>query len=314
MGIFNKIKSEDEINNQLIGRNIVKIGKYVGNRIKISWLCGICDCKWDASPLNVLNKKSGCPRCSKNEKFNNSIFDDILKEKNINRIGQVINSRSKIKVKCNICDFEWLCTPFKIKQGGGCLRCLKKEKINNDIFDNRIIYKKILRIDNIINVKTKIKFLCLICNNIWEAIPSNIMRGVGCPICAKEKTRKSVNEKLIKIYLKDIFSIDSKTKQIVAKDCETRKNIFVDYYFEFSNKNIIIEYNGPHHYEPTIYHNKMTMDKAILKFESQAKRDKWLRNYCKESNIYLIEIDGRKYKGEKIKSYLESEFNKIGIL
>jgi hypothetical protein len=38
--------------------------------------------------------------------------------------------------------------------------------------------------------KSKIKCHCLICNNEWETYPSNLIKGHGCPECAKQKRKK----------------------------------------------------------------------------------------------------------------------------
>ena len=43
----------------------------------------------------------------------------------------------------------------------------------------------------------------------------------------------------------------------------------------------------------------------------QKQRDTNLRKYTEENSINLIEIDGRKYKKDKIKDYLTSCFSNI---
>ena len=42
----------------------------------------------------------------------------------------------------------------------------------------------------------------------------------------------------------------------------------------------------------------------------QRIRDKWLAKYCKDKNIKLITIDGRKIRGLKIKAELDRHFYK----
>ena len=45
------------------------------------------------------------------------------------------------------------------------------------------------------------------------------------------------------------------------------------------------------------------------KFEQQRARDQWLREYCEQNGIHLIEIDGQKRSifGDNILAYLEQE-------
>ena len=69
------------------------------------------------------------------------------------------------------------------------------------------------------------------------------------------------------------------------------------------DKKIAIEYNGIQHYKPTRF-GSMTEFDAEIRFEEQLKRDQYIRNFCKENKILLIEIDGRIFKKEKLKFYL----------
>ena len=39
------------------------------------------------------------------------------------------------------------------------------------------------------NMGTKVDLECTVCGHGWSAFPSNILRGVGCPICAYEKSK-----------------------------------------------------------------------------------------------------------------------------
>ncbi len=62
--------------------------------------------------------------------------------------------------------------------------------------------------------------------------------------------------------------------------------------------NTFIEYNGIQHY---IMQNGFG---GKLKFEAQVNRDNYLRKYCEENNIKLIEIS---YKEKDIIGYLKSK-------
>lgn len=79
-------------------------------------------------------------------------------------------------------------------------------------------------------VDTKIKVECNICGNIWEATPSHLKNGEGCPVCARNKLSKLfVKEK--QKFIKEMKEIDptikivgeyknSKTKiKCKCKDC-----------------------------------------------------------------------------------------------
>lgn len=91
---------------------------------------------------------------------------------------------------------------------------------------------------------------------------------------------------------------------------QIRERIEPDFYFIVSDKKFIIEYNGEQHYQPVFGNN----EQAKEKFRQQQIQDKYLREvYCLRENINLIEIDGRIYTGEKIKTYIIEQFKELGI-
>ena len=79
-----------------------------------------------------------------------------------------------------------------------------------------------------------------------------------------------------------------------------RHFIFCDFRFVVNGKVNIVEFNGSQHYKPS----KRFGGKKTLRI--QKLRDAWLRKYCKENDINLIELDGRVLRGKKIRHYLES--------
>jgi very-short-patch-repair endonuclease len=57
-------------------------------------------------------------------------------------------------------------------------------KLTNEIVDERIKNKPIIRIGNIINSKAKIEWRCTKCQYIWNTSPSHILHSnSGCPKC-----------------------------------------------------------------------------------------------------------------------------------
>jgi hypothetical protein len=60
-----------------------------------------------------------------------------------------------------------------------------RPKLTEEIFDSRISGRPIKRLGEYTGIFDRIPFQCLIedCNNIWIAIPNNILIGRGCPKC-----------------------------------------------------------------------------------------------------------------------------------
>jgi len=141
----------------------------------------------------------------------------------------------------------------------------------------------------------------------WKAILYNRANGAGCPKCPHKS--QTITGEILKEYFTDIIFEPEFTirKPIINESGEKIQNLtHVDYASVNLKIPIFIEYNGAQHYEEhDFFHN----NESKGTFKKQQQRDRWLRNYCQNNNIFLIEIDGRKYKTrEEIKNFLVSEF------
>lgn len=68
----------------------------------------------------------------------------------------------------------------------------------------------------------------------------------------------------------------------VPNEINTSGHAYIDFYLP--EYNTFVEYNGIQHYNP-----KMAFG-GSFKFERQQARDEYVRQYCKDNNIKLIEI------------------------
>jgi predicted nucleic acid-binding Zn-ribbon protein len=256
---------------------------------------------------HINNKKSGCPECGKikqqetRTKYTVVDVDTKLKSKNMKRLSPYLGSSKRIEIRCLVCTYRWDTTFFNINiQDHGCPAC-NDVTLSNDDVDLFIIKNNlnIMRMDNYIHYDVKINWRCLCCGEIWKNSYHNIMSKLinSCPDCSCRK-----NEKIVKNFLKE--------NNIIFEKIEIKLPINIrrcrpDFYIP--SMNLIIEYNGDHHYRPVTFGG--SMEKALKKFEYQQIRDSQLRTYCKENNIILEEIDGRKYVNVKLIDYLCSLFN-----
>lgn len=242
-------------------------------------------------------KGAGCPICAGNLPLNNEIIDNKLKGRNVIRLGNYINVDYKIEWQCLECNEKWFAIPYSVvNMETGCMKCGGRFPISNEIFDERIKNRNILRLDNIINCRTKIKFECKECSYIWMTVPDAIMRGGGCPACSFGKNENLTYEILNKNMINVIrqFNID----------VGGQRPYRLDFYFE--EIKLAIEYNGAQHYRPVKF-GGMSQQDSETNFIKQQARDKYVREFCKNNGIKLIEIDGRKYQNNKLKDYLENK-------
>ena len=181
-----------------LNNSIVRKESYINSQTAIRWQCLICNFLWLATPNNILHGHTGCPKCANRLKLTNEIVDERLSINNrsIVRLGNIINGCIAIDWKCLKCYHIWSVRPEPvINHNTGCPKCAKTYPLNNIMIDQYLVdnYIAIQRIENYINMSSKINWKCLKCNNLWLASPSNILHNrSGCPKCSLR-----INEKLM---------------------------------------------------------------------------------------------------------------------
>jgi DNA-directed RNA polymerase subunit RPC12/RpoP len=131
----NYMKPFDELISSIyeINKNI-KINscseEYFGLKTRLKCECLLDGYKWETIG-SVLLKGHGCPMCAGNAFTTYSDFIQLILENNIDvtilsKEEEYINSNSRMKVKCNICDYEYNTTLSKIKVGYRCEECATK--------------------------------------------------------------------------------------------------------------------------------------------------------------------------------------------
>lgn len=152
------------------------------------------------------------PRKKTHEEY---VQEVLIKNPNIEVIGQYTGANIKIFHKCNFDGYEWEATPGSILYGCGCPKCAGNIKKTNKQYKEEVknINPSIEVIGNYINAKEKILHKCLICNYEWLALSSNILNGHGCPQCAINKT-STENRKTHQQYCLEVSRINPYIKVI----------------------------------------------------------------------------------------------------
>ena len=99
-----------------------------------------------------------------------------------------VNAKIAIKHQ-HICGHIWKPTPNRLLNGHGCPKCSKIRKTNTQYLQQvKLIHGNNLHpIDEYIDGTTPIRHKHK-CGHVWKPIPSNILKGAGCPKCyLKEK-------------------------------------------------------------------------------------------------------------------------------
>jgi hypothetical protein len=190
------------------GSKFIPLEKYISNKIKISIRCNDCQNEWSVNPKQLLEGKS-CPKCLRISKtkthaqFVKEVYEKFGDKYIV--IGTYINASTPVKIKCNDCKNEWSPTPSNLLRSSACTECLRLEqtKANKDFLKelSDIHGNKYVPLEEYKTIHNPILCKCTDCDHVWTAIPSNILRGTGCPKCSDkeggEKRTKS-NEEFLK--------------------------------------------------------------------------------------------------------------------
>ena len=210
------------------------------------------------------------------------------------------NNSTKVCIICPEHGKFWQRPNDHISKKAGCPQCKgthlytkeefieKANKIHNNYYDYSLV--------KYINNKTHIKIICPI-HGEFEQRPDKHLRGQGCPKC-----KKSHGETLIEKYLLE-NDIEYKSQYKIPIDVSINFSgkAYIDFYLP--NYNLFIEYNGEQHYI-----NRPHFGNKYNDFERQSKRDIYVKNYCKENNIRLLEIP---YTEQNIQEYLIKFLNNL---
>ena len=189
---------------------------------------------------------------------------------NIEIIGEYINSVTAIDYICKKDGYTGSSCPSLLLRGHGCPKCYGnvKKTTNEFIEEMKNINPSISIIGQYVNNKTKIKCLCLKDDNIWEAAPSHLLNGKGCPECKKEKISK--NKTLSHNEFINRMSIINADIKILSKYKKAQTKIICQ-----------CEIDG-HKWEATA--NNLLRGHGCPKCKS-SKGEKIVRNYLSNNNI-----------------------------
>ena len=127
-----------------------------------------------------------------------NVFYNRIKEKfpDIEILGEYVNCNTKIKVRHKICGYIWDAPPTSLHMGHGCPKCGNSLRKDPNIFKKELfdINPNIELVTEYVSVNKKVKVKCLTHNYIWEASPSNLLRGTKCPVCTGRVALKGVND------------------------------------------------------------------------------------------------------------------------
>lgn len=275
-------KAKEEFMEELKERfpyNDIEIIQYMGASKPIAYKCKTCNQKYYKSRANHLyENKTLCQKCysAKESEIRNK-FKNIVRNSQFNVLSAIGAISNPVILQCKQCGRE-----IKVFQYNFVLEKAKREcpqcgrfslKTKEDFIYRMKERTKDYKILEYKNYTTKVKFQHK-CGFVFTQLPSNFLKGRGCPKCFKKISK---GEQYIMNWLEEHHI----KYEYQKKFPETKLKSF-DFYLP--EQNILIEYQGEQHYHP------LNCFGGKEKFQLQQERDSIKREFAKNNQINLIEI------------------------
>ncbi|MFO1546667.1 hypothetical protein ABC418_08980 [Lactiplantibacillus plantarum] len=135
--------SEEEVQKEIdiIQNGRIKIiGEYKNNTTSVMVRCINCGIEWMAAPKMLRNRPVGIG-CKHHINFTETQIKqrilNVTKGK-ISMIGRYKGAKSKAKMRCNKCQYEWFTEPYVIYTGHDCPRCANRQQYTTEEMANKI--------------------------------------------------------------------------------------------------------------------------------------------------------------------------------
>ena len=279
-----KKKSHDEVVSQifdLVGNEYTVLSRYTkaSNPIKIRH--NTCGFVYETRTSNFISQGCRCPKCAgklqyTNQSFKEKIFSIVGNEYTV--LGNYKNSKTKVKIRHNICGFTIDIMPINFLRRQSCPYCSGKylnQTMFSKIISQKADGKEYIFLEKYKGTNTKIKVKHIICGHVYKVSPHKFMTGRRCPFC-----NESHGEHEIGIWLSD-----RNIKHVCQKkfaNCKFKKELPFDFYLP--DNNMCIEYDGEQHFKKVDWFGGQEgLNKRRL-------RDNIKNEFCKKAGIRLIRI------------------------
>ena len=213
------------------GKDIVLVeGTFKATKQNADFKCTRCGTQFTMIARNILKEGSGCPGCKSDNRADN--FSEYIKEKS-NGEFEVIEYGgygNRSIIKHNICGKTFDADTKTFRENVNCPLCGHNHRLSQEEFLERVkdtwgdeyeVIGKYISMGSPVEVKHKI------CNHVWFPKANNLIRGHGCPKCAN-------NQK------KDTVDIKEKVKELTEEEYE-----FIGEYINVHEKALFVHHNCP---------------------------------------------------------------------
>lgn len=211
--------------------------EYKGTQIKMLYKCKLCKETFMSLPSNIHKGIHICEDLEKNiaiAELKHEEYLAKLKNKNMNHIiplEKYINNKTRIKHKCNLCEYMFISSPDRILSKGHKCDISRRRTITSENFEKYIcdIYGNDIKIlSKFISMYEQIEYVCNICGYKGKIAPSTLLHGknnYGCSKCKLKNSTKKLyytNPNLAKLLvnIEDAYKYARTSKVKVDWKCD----------------------------------------------------------------------------------------------
>lgn len=180
-------RSSDEWDRRAAGVGIEWTGNApVTSNIRHPARCLTCGHKWEVQPSSV-SQGHGCPVCAGNAPIDHDEWLRRASEVGIEWVDATPESSMSLTgARCLSCGYEWSAWPIHVGRGVGCARCAQRsQRLDAEAWHERAARAGIEWVaGSPQSSRQKHLARCLTCHYEWDAWPTSVAQGSGCPSCA----------------------------------------------------------------------------------------------------------------------------------
>jgi hypothetical protein len=244
------------------------------------------------TPTNHIRNSSGCPECS-GRRMNTEMFRTKLYQRfpdfphSLEKFDYVRAAKKATFVCRDHGDYQ--ATPNMVLCGkGGCPKCVGQHKTTEEFLAELSLKQPQLcslydyTETSYQDTAHKIIVACSK-HGQFKLLPSNHLRGQGCPKC-----NVSTGQLKVRLLLES-FGINFE-EEVTFPDLRGPQGKLYRFDFYLPDHVTVIEYDGLQHFQPVKWSSSWTDVQAQRELETIQLRDKIKTQYCLDHNIRLIRI------------------------
>ena len=159
--------------------------------------CSSCDHRWEAWPGHIRDGQ-GCPKCGqqrggRERRTSQDTWNARASAIGVEWVDPVGASGQRVTARCLNCRHEWQAWPSHIQRGQGCPQCSGRF-VSQAEWNRRAAAADVEWLSPVGAARSPINARCTLCGYKWDAVPSKLQQGAGCPRCSSQARAQGLRQ------------------------------------------------------------------------------------------------------------------------